>query len=223
MPDFIPGSRDSYSTWLANFHTYLTAHVAHFGLAPADTDPLDDAVSAWTASYTALAAADVALKSVRATNNNDRTSSEEIVRALVARLQSNPVTTDADREALGITVRGGYSSSDAELNPNDDRPAPTIDISNHLRHVMKIQNQTSNGVKSGKPVGALGAEIWRKVGNAPVSDSELTMVGIATRTQFVVEYPMEDGAKQAHYRLRWVNAKGETGAWSDTQSATIAA
>jgi hypothetical protein len=223
MPDYIPGSGESFNNWLENFHTYLTAHVAHFGLTPADTDPLDDSCSAWTASYAAYTAAQLAAKSARATNKNDRETAVGIVRALVTRLQTNPATTDADREALRIPLRGGAGLAEAGLNPNEDRPMATIDISNHLKHVLKIQNQTSSGVKGGKPAGALGAEVWRKVGVAPQSDTDLTMVGIATRVQYSIEYPMEEGGKQAHYRLRWVNSKGEVSSWSDTESVTIAA
>ena len=32
-----------------------------------------------------------------------------------------------------------------------------------------------------------------------------------------------DGGKQAHYMLRWVNTRGETGPWSETATATIGA
>ena len=37
------------------------------------------------------------------------------------------------------------------------------------------------------------------------------------------EYPGTDGGKQAHYMLRWVNTRGETGPWSETATATIGA
>ena len=33
----------------------------------------------------------------------------------------------------------------------------------------------------------------------------------------------EDGGKLAHYLLRWVNTKGETGPWGQVASATIPA
>jgi hypothetical protein len=32
--------------------------------------------------------------------------------------------------------------------------------------------------------------------------------------------PGSEGGKQAHYMLRWVNMRGETGPWSETARAT---
>jgi len=35
--------------------------------------------------------------------------------------------------------------------------------------------------------------------------------------------PVADAGKTAHYMLRWESARGETGPWSETASATIGA
>lgn len=222
MPDYIPSSDEHFDAWLQNFQTYVIAHQDHFSFLPADTDPLNAACTLWNGSFAAHNAAVLAAKSARSTKDNDRTDVTAIARSLVRRIQANPNTTDADRQALQITVPGSLAEAGADL-PADDKPMATIDISNRLKHVFKIQNQTLSGVKSGKPAGALGAEIWRKIGDAPASEAELMMVGIATRSQFVIEYPMEEGGKQVNYMMRWVNTKGEAGSWSETQSVTIAA
>ena len=133
------------------------------------------------------------------------------------------MTTDADREAMHITVRGQAVVSDTDLAPADCKPSVTVDISNRLKHILKIQNQTNAGVKSGRPGGVRGAQVWRKYGATPEADAEMEMVGVASRTQFVIEYPIEEGGKQVQYMLRWVGANGSKGPWSETESATIAA
>lgn len=223
MADYLPRTDEEFDTWLANFHTYVTAHQDHFGLLPADMIPLDDACTDWTSKYTVHVAAQNAANMAKAAKVTSRTGATDIVRPFVRRLQSYPATTNADREAMHITVPGQASTSDMNLGPADCKPIATIDIGNRLKHVLRVQNQTNAGVKSGRPGGTLGAEIWRKFGEAPASDAEMQMVGIATRTQFVIEYPIEDGGKQVNYMMRWVDSKGNTGSWSETVSATVAA
>ena len=56
-----------------------------------------------------------------------------------------------------------------------------------------------------------------------VDPSELTFLAVDTRTPYMREYPGTEDGKQAHYMLRWVNTRGETGPWSGTATATIGA
>ncbi len=84
---------------------------------------------------------------------------------------------------------------------------------------LSSNDATGNG--NAKPEGAMGCEIWVKVGSAPADPSELHFLGLDTRTPCTAEYGGEDAGKTAHYMLRWVNSKGEQGPWSQTVSATI--
>ena len=80
----------------------------------------------------------------------------------------------------------------------------------------------------------IGAEVWVKVaapGDPPPSDptsrlagpGELKFLLLSTRTPAVAEFTGPDGGKTAHYMLRWLSTRGETGPWSETASATIGA
>lgn len=44
-----------------------------------------------------------------------------------------------------------------------------------------------------------------------------------TRTPYTLDFDGPDGGKNAHYMLRWLNAKGQKGPWSETATATIGA
>jgi hypothetical protein len=78
--------------------------------------------------------------------------------------------------------------------------------------------------RKAKPAGVMGAEIWAKIGpTPPVDPSELTFLAVDTRTPYTTDFDGADGGKQAHYMLRWVNTRGETGPWSETATATIGA
>ena len=111
----------------------------------------------------------------------------------------------------------------------------------------------------------MGAEIWGWVAWAsrprwvawasrprtcdppPTGPSELSFLSVDTRTQYVIDYPGDDGGNTAHYVLKWVATTGEKGppaldgpprtesavaqrrglaacqGWSETASATIGA
>lgn len=102
-------------------------------------------------------------------------------------------------------------------------PLPIIDISSRLKHVIRVQNETLSGTSKAKPVGAIGCEIWRKIGDAPVGPEDMEYVDMTTHSSYIIEYAAEDGGKMAHYLLRWVGSGGEKSSWSETESATIAA
>ena len=52
---------------------------------------------------------------------------------------------------------------------------------------------------------------------------QLMFLAVDTRTPYTTDFDGADGGKQAHYMLRWVNTRGETGPWSETATATIGA
>jgi hypothetical protein len=52
--------------------------------------------------------------------------------------------------------------------------------------------------------------------------SQAHFVALDTSTPYLLEHDAADAGKLAHYLLRWVNTRSETGPWSETVSATIA-
>jgi hypothetical protein len=109
------------------------------------------------------------------------------------------------------------------LETSDEKPFAVIDISNRLKHVLGVGNQTITGTSRAKPSNAVRAEVWRKLGDPPSGDSDVEYVGLATRSPFTIEYAADESGKTAHYMMRWVGSDGEKGSWSETESATIAA
>jgi hypothetical protein len=222
MANYLPTNDDQFSDWVSNFITYLTQHFADYGLAITDVDALSDLQTPWTAGLSAHKAAQIAAKTATSMNNDERAALESLVRSSVGRINNYPGVTQGEREAMQL-VPPAYAGSGGDLGMQDETPLAKIDITNRLKHIMRIRNQTANGITNSKPSGTLGAEVWAKIGTAPADPSEMQLVGIATKSQFSVDYSGADAGKQAHYTLRWVTAKGEKGNWSETESATIAA
>ena len=74
----------------------------------------------------------------------------------------------------------------------------------------------------GKPEGVKGVEIWCKIGGeATMNEDDYKYLATDTASPYLAIHKSEDIGKQAHYLLRWVNPRGEAGAWSNPVSATI--
>jgi len=220
MPDYIPASDAEFNAWQANFVNYANLNLANLGLVILDLTSIFSAQAAWTPSLTAHIAAQANAQSARATKDANRTALEVLIRALVRRLQASPSVSDAEREALGITVPD--TGATAAATPTT-RPICQVDTAQRLQHTIDFTDE-STPTRKAKPAGVLGAEIWVKIGpTPPVDPGELTFLAVDTRSPYTRDYPGSEGGKQAHYMLRWVNTRGETGPWSETATATIGA
>jgi hypothetical protein len=218
--DFIPRPDADFNAWQVNFVTYANANLANLGLGLSDLTPIIAAQPPWTTSFTAHIAAQANAQAARATKDGNRTALETLIRALVRRLQASLSVSDAERAALGITVPDAGAT--AAATPTT-RPLCEVDTSQRLRHTIDFTDE-STPTRKAKPAGVLGAEIWVKIGpTPPVDPGELTFLAVDTRSPYTRDYPGSEGGKQAHYMLRWVNTRGETGPWSETATATIGA
>jgi hypothetical protein len=219
---YFPSNDDQFNTWMTAFDAYLDLHFAEFGLTAADSDLIhNQLLPPFKAALSTHQAAQTAARTATTAKNDARAELETGARSIIARIIAYPAT-DAERDALGLPARnsGGLAMG---VEFGEEKPLAIIDISTRLQHTMRVQTVTATGTKRGRPAGTTGAEVWRKVGEAPVGTQGMEYVGLATGGPFLIQYPAEDAGKTAHYALRWVGGKGVPGAWSETESATIAA
>lgn len=219
MSDYIPTSDAEFFTWLNNFVNYANANVAALGLVAADVTPLETAATTFNTAVEANVAAQAAAKSARQKKDDARSDAEGLARPLVQRLQTSTRVKDGDRHSLGLNVRSTARSAAAAPAT---RPVATIDTSQRLQHTISFGDEDTPGSRA-KPDGAIGCEVWVKVGTVPTDPSELTYLATDTKTPYTAVYDGADAGKPAHYMLRWTNRRGERGPWSQTVSATITA
>lgn len=218
MPDYLPSSDTEFIAWMQNFLSYAGGNVAALGLTAADLTPIQAQQGTLETSYADFVATQALAASKRQQKDDERAVQEQLVRPLVARLQSFTNVTDAQRQALGITVR---SASRAAAATPTSRPVGTIDTSKRLRHTISFVDENSPGSRA-KPDGVIGCEIWMKVGEPfPAGPDELRYLATDTRSPYVVEFEASDAGKMAYYMLRWVNTRGERGPWGQTVGGTI--
>lgn len=218
MPDYIPQSDAEFDIWFKNFMAVLDQKKGTLGVSAPDVAALTAEFSGWTTDYPAFITARSDLAAATQTKNQRRASSKALVRKLVRSLQSNQSTTDADRAELDITVPDPTRTRAAVPTT---RPIMTIDTSESLRHVLDFFDEMTPTSKA-KPEDTLGCEIACQIGGTePVDPDQMNILALDTATPYVATFKGEDAGKTAHYRLRWVNTRGDKGPWSQPYSATI--
>lgn len=98
--------------------------------------------------------------------------------------------------------------------------APIVGVlaPNLCQHVITFRFA---GGRGSQPVGSSGAEIYIALGDERPLDDAFRFAAWATRSPHLLQFSESDAGRTAHYRLRWINAKGETGPWSEIASAVI--
>jgi hypothetical protein len=218
MADFIPSADADFDAWLQNFIDYAAAHAATLGVSPAQVTSAQAVHTDWSAKYPASITAQATANSAVQAKNDSRVGAEVLIRSLVGVIQASPEVTDAQRQALGITVR---LSSRTSIGAPTTKPVATIDTSQRLRHTIDFVDELTPTTRA-KPDGAQGCEIWTKIGEpAPAGPKDMHYLALDTRTPYTVEFEAADAGKTAYYMLRWISPRGETGPWSQTVTGTI--
>lgn len=218
MADYIPTSDADFNTWQDNLHKYAAANLAALGLTAADLTPLTSAQSAWATAYSNHITAQASAQGASQSKSFARDNYESGLRTFVQGIQAKANLADSHRAALQINVR---STKRTAAGLPDTRPVVKIDTSQRLRHTVSF-NDEKTPTRRARPEGVMGCEIWVKIGDpAPTDPSQLHFLAMDTATPYVAQYDGADAGKVAHYMLRWVNRRGESGPWSQTVSATI--
>jgi len=140
----------------------------------------------------------------------------------VRRLQASAVVSDAEKASLGITV----AQAPSPIGPPTmwgGAPICSIECGNRLQQTLRFVDSATLTRKA-KPAGALGVEIWNKVGiTPPTGEAELRFVAVDTNAPYLMNFDSTDGGKTNYVWMRWVSPTGERGPWSEQAQATIAA
>lgn len=220
MPDYIPSSDAEFDSWQINGLTYLNANLANLGLTALDADvaAVNTGQTGWTPAYSGHITAQAAAEAARAGKDTSRATFEIALRRLFGRLQRSTSVSDAERQALGITVRDTIPTA---VPIPTTKPVLLPDTSARLRITIGFADEGTPTSKA-KPFGVIGCELWMKIGGAPPVDlTECEFVALDNRTPKTVEFEGADANKTVHFIGRWQNSRGEKGPLSETVSATV--
>ena len=219
MGDYVPKTDAKYDDWQFNLIEIIIENATLWGVPPEVVTSLKANQARWAAAYG------------KASNKQNRTSADVItkdqagddftkeIRNVVQQwLVRNPKVSDGDRVRMGISVR---NNTRTPVPPPSTFPIGSIDFSLRLQHTISFSDQAS-AHSNAKPEGAIGCEIYVKVGaEAPKNVEEMNFLGTCTASPFLMKFDSTKVGETAWYWLRWVNRKGETGPWSAPISAMI--
>ncbi len=202
--------------WATAASGHLTADYAAFHLTQPQAgefaglvDGFDAALAAWRDNATRTPIASANKKSSRAALIDG-------AKYLVAAINNNPVTTQAQRDQLGIRAR---------KRPTP-RPRPTavpmVDVERVDGRTVTYRLHASG--RRGRPAGVQGASVFTFVGaEAPADPAAWQFEGMITRTTFAVSFEQRSGADTVWVSAFWYNEKGQSGNASAPVSANLPA
>lgn len=216
MADSIAGAPDSVLIDIANqCFNVMDANLGNYpGVTQAQIDELKTRNNVFTPDVAAHVAADAAKLAATQTKKASRDPVEEQLRLLRNIAKANGAS-EAAIAAMGIP------SGDASAPSTATVPAASVNTSERLRHTISWTDAAALDNKR-KPRGAMGCEIWSKIGGAPPTDEgDCTFLTLDASTPYLVEYDGAQAGQMAHYMFRWRMRDGSTSALGETVSATI--
>jgi hypothetical protein len=217
--DYIPAGEAAFNAWQANFVTRTQAGGAGWGLLPADIAALVAEQALYIPAYAAgNIEADPSPSERQAKRDAQRLYTQFIRNFVKTKLNINTAVTNADREALGLTV---YDTERTPTPPPAFAPQVVVDKILHLVHRLRITNPNTPESQA-KPADAVGMRVYIYIGTvAPASIFDYEFKGIATRHLYTVEFTAADIGKRAWYIALYEGMRGQKGPQSASTDAII--
>lgn len=209
--DYVPYKDGVFLTWMKHLVDYAKLHGDEWGIS-ADVWVEIDAQSG--AYETALGKAqdpnrgkiDVFVK------NETRDTVKKTMRQFVQEyLRHNHRVSDEDLDRMGLPV---YDKKLTSRPRPESRATLSARASNSRQHILFALSQQTG--KKTKPADAYIVKyVWEIRDTAPTSPDELRHAFFSRRTTHIFDYDEADRGKKVYYAVRYENAKGEEGPWSE--------
>ena len=207
---YIPNADAQFTEWSEHFVGTVTKEPKTYQLTRGEIESLRNEFEDFDRQYRqAVAARDAAMAAVEAKDER-RKELEGLIRATAKRIQADNRVSDAARRDAGLPV---HKTNRRPVPAPATAPAGNVSLTARLEQTLTFADSET---KRRRPAGAIGVEIYMTIGDAvaPVDPSAYSFVEVCSRSPKVMEFCAKDANKVAHYLLRWVNHKGETGPWS---------
>ena len=215
---FIPRSDAEFDLWVKVFIACLVTNGARLNLPAEVITELQALLAIWEAKFAVAENPATATKAATREKNEAREALETKVRAVNREyLMYNHLLTDADRENMGLPI---HKTTHTPVPAPTTIPEFTVDTS--VIRNLKINFRDAGSSSKAKPDGVHGAEIrWNIQDAMPASIDELGHSSFDTHTPFTLAFDENQRGKSVYFCLRWENAKGDKGPWSEIVKAII--
>ena len=219
--DYIPSSDIGFDQWLEKFRNYVVTHYTQLGLSVAEKDELISKHIAWNTRYGAHIAATDAVRGTKEMKDNAKEDAESFAREIAQRITTYSGTTDADREAMELTVRDTEPtplSEDVVINATP--PTVYIDHSQPRIAIVHFGDNPKNEKENAKPDGIQGAKIWFHMGGLPAGGEEWSFLADDTNSPYNHIINNTVGITIA-YRAQWFDKRMRLGPLGDPITVAI--
>jgi hypothetical protein len=222
-PSYVPSTDADLDAWADNFSDVLTADEVAYGLLPADSAIIAPLVAAFTAALATATNPATRTSATVAAKDSARVAMLDVVRPYAQRIASNPAVTDANKVAIGVTVR---------VTTRTPIPAPTVAPVLSLDKLIigaATLRYSNPDLPSGKAkgYGNKSVEVAVTLGTAVAVDPDAsTRRDPVTKAPFVLQFAPDARGKVATVwaRLRTLSGPGgisQAGPWSASLSFTL--
>jgi hypothetical protein len=213
---YIPAKDAQFDTWILNFNTLVQANFLLYGLTSADASASNTNTGNWSTAYATATSGATRTKANIATKDSTKAAVTAFMRNLANQIQANTSVTNADKAALGLTVRKTVKTPIAAPVTS---PVLTFVAGTPGQQTLAIAD-TLTPAKKAKPAGVIQGRLFIQVGGVmPTSSATMALAQTVTRTPFAVSLPSGSSGKTVYYIAVWSTRRGLVGPDSAVLSA----
>ena len=221
MPEYLfPRAIAGFTEYIKIAYVKVQNNLNTYGISSAKLAVITPLYSAYIAAEAVAANPDTATKGARRTRNNARDAlTAEWRKFLNECIRYNSAVHAADLEVFGIRKR-----DTTRTQAGIPYRIPVVFAKPAGARRFEVEVLDSETGKKKKPQYAAGSYIYLAVtdmGQAPQREHEYRKLNFSSNCHHVVEFPMEQLAKQAHIYARYSNAHGREGPEGPVETVII--
>ncbi|OAV67115.1 hypothetical protein Barb6XT_01633 [Bacteroidales bacterium Barb6XT] len=214
--DYIPSKDQDWDNWIYNLIEKAQKYKSTFNIPEKVLTDLVAGRFAWSTTYiSTLNPATRTPKLIQA-KIAARKALEGLARDLVqGYLVHSKEMTDEIRVDFDLRIPRSHSTI--------PRPstAPSLAVHSIGHYEVEVVLSTEPEGYHGKPEGVSGYQLWTKDGDPPVRPENRKFFGDYSNTRQVISFDSDAAGLSLTFIARWLNAKGQTGPWSNPVTVSI--
>ena len=218
--DFIPRTITGFTEYINIVYVKAQNNLSAYGINPDKFAPITPLYNTYIAKEAIAANPETATTGARRARDEARKALEPAWRMFLnENIRYNSAVSAEDLEVFGIKER---DTTPTKTGIPDIVPALTIKQVGVRRYETEVLDSTTG--KKKKPKYATGSYIYLAVtepGKMPEHENEYRKLDFSSNCKHVLEFPIEQLAKQANVYARYSNAHGKEGPESLTETIII--
>jgi len=217
---YIPRQDAQFLAWANAFVNRLQNNQGVYMVSQQDCDALSSALALFSAAFALVSDSGTRTPGAVAQKDLARNNAEGLCRHFAIEIKNNNGISYEAKVDLGINPP---NNTRTPIDPPDTSPILEVIASTPGLQTIRYADSMTPA-KRGKPFGATSIQLFIGIADANViitDPADAVFYGAFTKNPVAVAYSAADNGKQATVYGRWVNAKGETGPWSNPATFII--